>query len=67
MEKVKVKLLKALYPYAEWEIAEMREEVAKMWAEKWYVEILDNEEKKSKVVKENKSMEDKKVKKNKAL
>lgn len=42
MEKVLVRLLKALYPYVEWDEVEMRVEIAERWKSEWYLVIVSN-------------------------
>lgn len=40
MNKIKVNVLKSLYPYNKGDTAFMREDVANMWVKKWFVEIV---------------------------
>lgn len=64
---IKVKFIKALYPYKVWEVADIKQNVFDMWDKKGYFERLDIkvDVKVQKVV-ANKSMEGKK-KVNKSL
>lgn len=46
MEKVKVKLLKSLYPYRKGDEIEMKNEVAEKRERKWFLEVLQKDNKK---------------------
>ena len=54
---VKVKLIKGLYPYEQWDIADMNQEVADQWVREWYVEIIKEAGEKAVEKAPNKSME----------